>query len=147
MNFSKLKPVEILLVEDNDGDIYLTRKAFKEAKIANNLHVAHDGEIAMEMLLKRGPYSDSVTPDMVLLDINLPKKDGTEVLKEMKDNPELRRIPVVVLSSSKAEQDIVKTYDLQASSYIVKPIDLEKFREVIEAIENFWFNVVLLPSK
>ena len=147
MDFSNSKPVEILLVEDNDGDIYLTRKAFQDAKIANNLHVAHDGEIAMEMLLKQGQYSDSVTPDLVLLDINLPKKDGTQVLREMKSNQQLGRIPVVVLSSSKAEHDIVKTHELQASSYIVKPIDLKKFRAAIEAIEDFWFSVVVLPSK
>lgn len=139
----KTRPVEILLVEDNEGDVFLTKKAFEKAKIANNINVAMDGEEAMNMLQS----NSTPKPDIVLLDINLPKKDGKQVLAEMKEDENLRRIPVVILTSSKAEQDIVKTYDLHASSYIVKPIDLQKFSEVVTAIEDFWFSVVVLPSE
>lgn len=146
MNTKKIRPVEILLVEDNDGDIFLTKKAFDKAKIANNIHVATDGEMAMEMLKKKGQFGEMTKPDIVLLDINLPKKDGKQVLAEMKENELLKRIPVVILTSSKAEQDVVKTYDLHASSYIVKPISLEKFHDVVTAIEDFWFSVVILPN-
>lgn len=144
---NNIKSVEILLVEDNEGDVFLTKKAFEKAKIANNIHVAIDGEIAMEMLHKKGEHTDMPKPDIVLLDINLPKKDGKQVLAEMKEDEELRRIPVVILTSSKAEQDVVKTYDLHASSYIVKPINLEKFHDIVTAIENFWFSVVVLPNE
>lgn len=143
---NKSRSVEILLVEDNEGDVFLTKKAFSQAKIANNIQVAIDGEQAMDILHKREGYTDSATPDIVLLDINLPKKDGKQVLAEMKEDEQLRRIPVVILTSSKAEQDVVKTYDLHASSYIVKPIDLSKFHDVVTAIENFWFSVVILPN-
>lgn len=146
MNIQDIRVVDILLVEDNEGDVFLTKKAFDKAKIANTLHVAPDGEVALEMLRKQGEYSDRKTPDMVLLDINLPKKDGKQVLKEIKEDENLRRVPVVILTSSQAEQDVLKTYDLQASSYIVKPIDLEKFQEVVQAIEDFWFSVVVLPN-
>lgn len=147
MNMTKVKQIEILLIEDNEGDIFLTQKAFKSAKIANNLHIARDGEVALEMLRKQGNYSDVITPDIVLLDINLPKKDGKQVLQEIKADEILRRIPVVILTSSKAEQDVLKTYDLQANSYILKPIDLDKFQEIVQAIENFWFSVVVLPTQ
>lgn len=140
------RPIEILLVEDNEGDIFLTKKAFSSAKIINNISVATDGETALSMLRKEGEYSDVNRPDIILLDINLPKKNGNEVLEEIKADTSLRRIPVVVLTSSKAEQDIVKTYDLHASSYIVKPIDISKFQEVVSAIEAFWFSVVVLPE-
>lgn len=146
MTIKKVRPVEILLVEDNEGDVFLTKKAFEKAKIANNIHVAIDGEKAIEMLKRDGEYADIPQPDIVLLDINLPKKDGKQVLAEMKEMPELKRIPVVILTSSKAEQDVVKTYDLHASSYIVKPIDLDKFHDVVTAIEDFWFSVVILPT-
>ena len=142
----EIKPIEILLVEDNEGDVFLTKKAFEKAKITNNIHVAPDGEIALEMLKKEGEYAESTRPDIVLLDINLPKKDGKQVLAEMKSDENLRRIPVVVLTSSQAEQDVVKTYDLHASSYIVKPLNLEKFHDVVTAIEDFWFSVVVLPN-
>lgn len=146
MEHTKMRPIEILLVEDNEGDVFLTKKAFQKAKISNNIHVAIDGEQALEMLRQEGEYTDIPCPDIVLLDINLPKKDGTQVLAEMKGDKTLRRIPVVILTSSKAEQDVVKTYDLHASSYIVKPIDLNKFHDIVVAIEDFWFSVVVLPS-
>lgn len=146
MTEQKTRPVEILLVEDNDGDIFLTKKAFEKAKIMNHIYVAKDGEIAMEMLRREGEYADIAVPDIVLMDINLPKKDGMQVLKEMKNDDALKTIPVVILTSSKAEQDVVATYQLHASSYIVKPISLEKFHEVVAAIENFWFSVVVLPK-
>ena len=141
-----LRPIEILLVEDNEGDIFLTKKAFSKAKIVNNIQVALNGEEAMQILRREGPYGDNKRPDIILLDINLPKKNGQEVLKEIKENPELRRIPVVILSSSKAEQDIMKSYDSYASSYIIKPVDIRQFQGVIEAIEGFWFNIVSLPK-
>lgn len=146
MNAEKVRPIEILLVEDNEGDIFLTKKAFAKAKIANNIHIATDGEVALEMLKREGEFGEMKQPDIVLLDINLPKKDGKQVLAEMKDDERLKRIPVVILTSSKAEQDVVKSYDLHASSYIVKPINLEKFHDVVTAIEDFWFSVVILPN-
>ncbi len=139
------RTVEIFLVEDNPGDVFLTKKAFQKARIANHIHVAPDGETALDMLFKRGEYENYVTPDIILLDINLPKKNGKQVLEEIKTDEVLRRIPVVILTSSKAEKDVAETYDLQASSYIVKPVDLYKFHEIVSAIENFWFSVVVLP--
>lgn len=142
----KAKPVEILLIEDNLGDVVLTKKAFETSKLANNISVAKDGEIAISILKKEGEYADHKTPDIILLDLNLPKKDGREVLEEIKSNDKLKHIPVVVLTSSKAEKDIVETYNLHANSYIVKPVDLEKFIKVVESIENFWFTVVVLPD-
>lgn len=140
------KPIEILLMEDNDGDVFLTRKAFQKAKITNNIQVAPDGEIGMNMLRREGEYADVPKPDIVLLDINMPKKDGKQVLAEMKADRNLRRIPVVILTSSQAEQDVLKSYDLHANSYIVKPINLENFHNVVSAIEDFWFSVVVLPK-
>ncbi len=142
-----MKAIEILLVEDNDGDVFLTKKAFEKAKISNSIKVAADGEVAMNMLKRSEEYADFPRPDIVLLDINLPKKGGKQVLIEMKEDEELRRIPVVILTSSKAEQDVLKSYDLHASSYIIKPINLEKFHAVVSAIEDFWFSVVVLPSE
>ena len=138
---------EIVLVEDNPGDVVLTQEAFKQAKINNNIHVAPDGEIALEMLYKQGEYTQLATPDIILLDLNLPKVDGREVLEKIKADDELKRIPVVVLTSSQADADILQTYDLHASSYIVKPVDLDQFSRVVESIENFWFTVVVLPSE
>lgn len=146
MSDNQAKPIEILLAEDNEGDIFLTKKAFQKAKIANNIHVATDGEMALDILFKRGAYKDHVRPDIVLLDINMPKKDGKQVLAEIKEHPDLRRIPVVILTSSEAEQDIIKSYNLYANSYIVKPVSLEKLSEVVNAIENFWFSIVVLPE-
>ncbi|MFK8068471.1 MAG: response regulator [Gammaproteobacteria bacterium] len=141
------KFAEILLVEDNPGDVLLTREAFSEAKIKNNIHVAADGEEALAFLKRQEGYENVATPDLILLDLNLPKLDGREVLQAIKRDENLRRIPVVILTSSKAEQDVLKTYDLHANSYLVKPVDLEKFVEVVNAIENFWFSVVVLPEK
>jgi CheY-like chemotaxis protein len=140
------KPVEILLVEDNEGDVGLVEEIFEDAKIRNILHVAEDGEEAMQFLNKENPFANVATPDIILLDLNLPKKDGREVLEEIKNNDKLKRIPVVVLTTSKAEQDIVESYDLHANSYITKPVDFDQFIRVIKAIEDFWLEVVRLPS-
>jgi len=140
------KTAEILLVEDNEGDILLTFEAFKSARVSNHISAVRDGEEAIEYLHKQGQFHDAITPDIILLDLNLPKKDGRQVLQEIKQHPDLKRIPVVVLTSSKSEWDVVNTYNRHANSYIVKPVTLEKFAEVISAIENFWFTIVVLPS-
>jgi chemotaxis family two-component system response regulator Rcp1 len=139
------KPVEILLVEDNPGDVRLTVEALKDAKVCNNLHVAEDGVEAMAFLRREGRYADAPRPDVILLDLNLPKKDGREVLTEVKEDSDLRRIPVVVLTVSQAEEDILKTYDLHANCYITKPVDLDRFLTVVRSIEDFWLTVVKLP--
>jgi CheY-like chemotaxis protein len=139
------KPVEILLVEDNPGDVRLTVEALKEAKVRNNLHVAENGVEAMAFLRQEGEYADAPRPDVILLDLNLPKKDGREVLAEIKEDPDLRRIPVVILTVSQAEEDILKTYDLHANCYITKPVDLDQFLTVVRSIEDFWLTVVRLP--
>lgn len=139
------RTIDIMLIEDNPGDVLLTKKAFDKARFTNTIHVANDGEVALKMLEKRGEYSEMATPDIILLDLNLPKVDGREVLESIKCNDDLRHIPVVVLSSSKAESDIAATYDLHANSYIVKPIDLHQFIDVVESIEHFWFSVVVYP--
>lgn len=136
-----------MLVEDNPGDAILTREAFKQAKIKNTIHVAKDGEEALQFLTKLPPFEDMPTPDLILLDLNLPKLDGPEVLAEIKKDDLLRRIPVIVLTSSKAETDVVKSYDLHANGYIVKPVSGEKFSQVVSSIENFWFSVVILPQE
>ncbi len=140
------KPIDILLVEDNEGDIFLTKKAFQKAKIFNNVHVARDGEMAMDVLLKPEQHKIPM-PDIIFLDINLPKKDGKQVLAEIKANERLRRIPVVILTSSRAEQDVIRSYNLHANSYIEKPVTLESFNSVVSAIENFWFSIVVLPQE
>jgi CheY-like chemotaxis protein len=140
------RPVEILLVEDNPGDARLTREALKEGKIRNSLHHAIDGVEAMAFLRREGKHQSAPVPDIVLLDLNLPRKDGRQVLSEMKQDARLRSIPVVVLTTSEAEQDIVRTYELHANCYITKPVDLEKFIDIIRAIEDFWLAVVRLPS-
>jgi two-component system, chemotaxis family, response regulator Rcp1 len=140
------KPLEILLVEDNPADVRLTQEAFREGKIHNKLVVAKDGVEAMDFLHRRGQYANAVRPDLILLDLNLPRKDGREVLAEIKADPELMRIPVVVLTTSRAEMDIVKTYNLHCNCYIVKPVDLDQFIHVIQSIENFWLAAVTLPS-
>ncbi|UCE17892.1 MAG: response regulator [Gemmatimonadota bacterium] len=139
------KPIEILLVEDNPGDVRLTLEALKENKVSNNLHVASDGVEAMRFLGRDGEYSNSPRPDLILLDLNLPKKDGREVLAEIKEDTHLRRIPVVVLTTSQAEEDIAKAYDLYANCYVTKPVDLEKFITVVKSIEDFWVTIVKLP--
>ena len=140
-------PIEILLVEDNPGDVRLTQEALKEDKILNNLHLAKDGIEAISFLRREREYADAVRPDLILLDLNLPKKDGREVLMEIKKDEELRRIPVVVLTTSRAEEDIIRTYDCHANCYITKPVDFEQFINVIKSIEDFWLSVVKLPRK
>ena len=142
---SNLKPVEVLLVEDNIGDVRLTLEAMKEGKVINNLSVASDGVEAMAFLRKEGRYKDAARPDIILLDLNLPKKDGREVLAEIKADPSLRLIPVVVLTTSQAEEDILRTYNLHANCYVTKPVDLEKFIVVVKSIDAFWLTVVTLP--
>ncbi len=140
------RPVEILLVEDNEGDIGLVEEVFEEGRINYNLNITEDGEEAMEFLRKEGEFANSPRPDLILLDLNLPKKDGREVLEEIKEDENLRRIPVVVLTTSKAEKDILKSYDMHANSYITKPVDFDQFIKVIKSIEDFWLEVVKLPE-
>lgn len=137
--------VRILLVEDNAGDVRLTREALLEGRVANELMVAADGVEALAMLRREGVHSGAARPDLILLDLNLPKKDGREVLHEIKTDPALMRIPVVVLTTSKAEEDIVRTYDLHANCYVTKPVDFDKFVSVIKSIDDFWLTVVRLP--
>jgi len=138
-------PVEILLVEDNPGDERLTREALREGKVYHNLHWVKDGVEAMAFLRRQGKYADVPRPDIVLLDLNLPKKDGREVLEEIKTDEDLKRIPVVVLTTSKAEEDVLRTYNLHANCYVTKPVDLEKFIVVVKSIDVFWLTVVTLP--
>jgi CheY-like chemotaxis protein len=136
------RSAEILLVEDNPADVDLTRESLDEARVLCDLHVTRDGVEAMKFLRKEGEYTDAPTPDLVLLDLNLPKKDGREVLEECKSDEVLRRIPIVVLTSSQAEIDIQKAYDLHANSYVVKPVDLDQFVDIMESIGGFWLRVV-----
>lgn len=145
MKSIKIKPVEILLVEDNPGDVRLTKEALKESKIYNNLHTVYDGVEAMDFLLKKGKYKKAKKPDLILLDLNLPKKDGREVLAEVKEENNLRRIPVVILTTSEADEDIMKTYNLHANCYITKPVDMNQFIKVVKSIGDFWFSIVKLP--
>lgn len=139
--------VQILLVEDNPGDIRLTMEALKDSPHRNQLHVAKDGVEAIEFLRKRGKYLSAPTPDLILLDLNLPRKDGREVLSEIKTDENLKMIPVVILTTSEAEQDIIKSYKLHANCFITKPADLDDFIYAIRQIENFWFSVVKLPPE
>jgi two-component system, chemotaxis family, response regulator Rcp1 len=142
----KTRPVNILLIEDNPGDVRLTQEAFKEGRLAVNLSVVMDGVEAIMFLRKLGDHQNAISPDLILLDLNLPKKDGREVLAEVKSDPDLKRIPVVVLTTSNAEQDILKTYNLHANCYINKPVDFEKFFDVIQKIEDFWLATAILPT-
>ncbi len=142
----KVKQIEIMLVEDNPGDVRLTEEALKDSKIINSIHVVGDGEKALDYLYKNGDYADAVRPDLILLDLNLPKKNGYEVLAEIKGDDNLKRIPVVILTSSKAEEDVFHTYGLHANCFITKPIDLDQFMIVVQSIENFWLSLVKLPS-
>ena len=141
------KEIEILLVEDNPADVRLTQEALKEGKVHNNLHVVGDGEQAMDYLYRRGDYAEEVRPDLILLDLNLPRMDGREVLAELKTDDELKRIPVVILTTSQAEEDILRSYNLHANCYITKPVDLDQFISVVRSIEDFWLTVVKLPPK
>ena len=147
MDYRNSKLIEILMVEDNPADARLTKEAFKDAKVLNSMHVVADGEEAMMFLKRAGKYSESPRPDLVLLDLNLPKKDGREVLAEIKKDPELKRIPVVILTTSEDEKDIFRAYDLHANAYVKKPVDLDQFMKIVEAVEDFWLSVVRLPSK
>ena len=140
-------PIEILLVEDSPSDIDLTREALEDTRVRNNLSVVTDGAEALAFLRHEGKYADARHPDLVLLDLNLPKKDGREVLAEIKADPRLRRIPVVILTTSEAEQDILKSYDLHANCYVTKPVDLDRFITVVKSIEDFWLAIVKLPSE
>jgi two-component system, chemotaxis family, response regulator Rcp1 len=140
-------PIEILLVEDDPGDVRLTREALAEGKVRSSLTVARDGFEAVQILRREGPYANAVRPDVILLDLNLPRMDGREVLKAIKSDPRLRRIPVVVLTTSSADEDVIESYDLQANCYITKPIDLEQFMRVVKAVSEFWLEIVRLPPE
>jgi two-component system, chemotaxis family, response regulator Rcp1 len=146
-NGNFVQPIEILLVEDSPADVRLTFEALKEEKIYNNLHVVTDGVEAIAFLRREGKYAKAVRPDLILLDLNLPKKDGREVLKEIKSDDDLKAIPVVVLTVSKSEEDILKSYNLHANCYINKPVDLNQFMKVIRSIQEFWLTIVKLPTR
>lgn len=139
-------PADILLVEDNPGDVRLTREAFEDGGIDNTLHVATDGVEALDFLHRRGEYEDAPRPDIVLLDLNLPRKDGDEVLDEIRDDPTLERIPVIILTSSRAEEDVARSYDLRANAFLTKPVDPSEFIGVIQSFQQFWLSIVRLPS-
>ncbi len=141
-----MQEIHILLVDDNEGDIFLTREALEEAKIVNRISVAYDGMEAIRFLKKTPPFTDGETPDLILLDINLPKMDGKEVLGIIKNDPDLKRIPVIMLTTSSSEKDILTSYDNHANCYITKPVDLERFMEVVRTIEDFWISIVKLPK-
>lgn len=141
------QPIEVLLVEDDPGDELMTREAFEENKVRNKLHVAHDGEEALDFLNRRGAFADAPRPDLVLLDLNLPKFDGRQVLAEIKADEDLRTIPVVVLTTSGAEEDILRSYQLHANAYVTKPVDFARFIQVVRQIDNFFVSVVSLPAR
>ena len=140
------RPIEILLVEDNPGDVRLTLEALRDGKVQNTLHVARDGVEAIAFLRREGEYAGAPHPDLILLDLNLPKKNGPEVLAEIKEDPALKHIPLVILTGSKAGEDIIKTYNLHANCYVTKPIDLEQFITVVQSIRDFWLTIVKLPT-
>ena len=141
-----VQPIEILLVEDNPGDVLLTREALAEGKVFNNLHVAGDGDEALAFLHKHGEYASAPRPDLILLDLNLPRRSGREVLGEIKKDEQLKTIPVVILTTSSAEEDVWKTYQLHANCYITKPIDLDQFVKVVRSVEDFWLSIVRRPK-
>jgi CheY-like chemotaxis protein len=141
------KHIEILLIEDSPADILLTREAFEESRILNTLHVAEDGVQAMDFLRKLGAYASVPRPDLILLDLNLPRKNGREVLAEIKADPDLKKIPIVVLTTSSAEEDVLKAYDLNANCYVVKPVGFDNFMQAMQSIRHFWFSVVTLPPE
>ena len=145
MNSESVRPIQILLVEDSPSDAQLTMAALKMAKVVNQVSHVEDGVEAMEFLRQEGKYAQSKRPDLVLLDLNLPRKDGREVLEEMKGNPDFQLIPVVILTTSQAEQDIIRSYKFHANCYITKPVNFDRFLEVVQSIENFWLTVVALP--
>jgi chemotaxis family two-component system response regulator Rcp1 len=140
------RPIEILLVEDNPGDVRLTIEALRDGKVHNNLNVARDGVEALAYLRREPPFADATRPDLILLDLNLPRKDGREVLADMKADARFKTIPVVVLTTSRAEQDVLRSYELQANCFVTKPVDLDQFINVVKSIEDFWLTVVTLPG-
>ncbi len=140
------KVIDVLLVEDDPGDVLMTREAFEDNKVANRLAVVSDGVSAMEYLRKQGPYAQAPTPDLVLLDLNLPRMDGREVLQALKEDEDLRRIPVVVLTTSEAEEDVLRSYSLHANAYVTKPVDFDRFIDVVRQIDEFFVSVVRLPG-
>jgi CheY-like chemotaxis protein len=142
-----VRPIEVLLVEDDEGDVLVTREALDEGKVVNRLNVVGDGVEAMAYLRRSGKYADAARPDLVLLDLNLPKRDGRQVLEDVKSDPDLRRIPIVVLTTSEAEEDVLRSYDLHANAYVTKPVDFEGFIEAIKQIDHFFVSVVQLPSE
>jgi CheY-like chemotaxis protein len=144
---SSPRPIEVLLVEDDPGDVLMTREAFADYKIANNLNVVTNGEDAIAYMRKQGQFADVTTPDLVLLDLNLPRRNGREVLEEIKGDPDLRRVPVVILTTSEADEDIAAAYDLQATAYVRKPVDFEQFVTAVRAIDDFFITVVRLPPR
>jgi CheY-like chemotaxis protein len=141
-----VRPIEVLLVEDDEGDVLMTREALDEGKVFNRLNVVGDGVEAIAYLRREKPYAEVTRPDLVLLDLNLPKRDGRQVLEEVKADPDLRRIPIVVLSTSEAEEDVLRSYDLHANAYVTKPVDFDRFVEVIRQIDDFFISVVRLPT-
>jgi two-component system response regulator len=146
MNSISARPIQILLVEDSPSDAELTLTALKMAKVVNQVSHVEDGVEAMEFLRQEGKYAQSQRPDLILLDLNLPRKDGREVLEELKADPDFQLIPVVILTTSQAEQDIIRSYKLHANCYITKPVNFDRFLEVVQSIENFWLTVVALPT-
>ncbi len=146
VKISSMRPIEILLVEDNPGDVRLTQEALGEAKVRNNLAVAKDGVEALAYLRREPPFEAAARPDLILLDLNLPRKDGREVLAEIKADADLRRLPVVVLTTSSAEKDVLESYNLYANCYITKPVDLDQFVRIVSSIEDFWLTIVKLPQ-
>jgi chemotaxis family two-component system response regulator Rcp1 len=144
-NGTSAQPLEVLLVEDSPGDVRLTQEALKDAKVHINLRVVRDGIDAMAFLMREGAYATAARPDLILLDLNLPRKDGREVLKEIKENPELKSIPVVILTTSASEADILRSYELHANCYITKPVNLDGFLTVVKSIDSFWLSIVKLP--
>lgn len=141
------RPIEILMVEDNPGDVRLTQEALKDAKVSNTLRVVEDGVAALDYLHRRGAYVDAPRPDLILLDLNLPKKNGREVLAEIKQDENLKSIPVVILTTSQAEEDVVRAYSLHANCYITKPVDFTQFAKIVRTIEDFWLSIVTLPPR
>ena len=142
-----IRAIDILMVEDDPGDVRLTREALKGSKVLHSLNVVEDGVAALDYLRKVAPYQDAVRPDIVLLDLNLPRKDGREVLSAMKQDAALKTIPVVILTTSQAEEDVLRAYNLNANCYVTKPVDFDQFMRIVRTIEDFWLNVVTLPPK
>jgi len=141
------RPIDILLVEDNPGDVRLTQEALLEGKVLNRIFIAYDGVEALDFLHRRGQFASAPRPDIILLDLNMPRMDGRECLARIKNDPDLRSIPVVVLTTSEADQDVIRSYDMHASCYISKPVDMEQFMKVVKAIKHFWFTIVHLPGE